>query len=238
MTLRITLSADPADNSKLHDIVTSLAAELRLPIADDPAAVRLVVTARRLELRLPGDCGLPVVIDLSKIDTRSRAGGTLRQPLVKAAGVRKRGDAPTVIDATAGFGEDAHLLASFGCRVTAIERHGVVAAMLREAMQRAGSDVEVIHGDACVALRELRADVVYLDPMYPTGRKTAERKLLRALRMLVGDDDDAPALFDVACLAATKRIVIKRPLRAAPFAGEPHHAHKGKAVRYDVYLKD
>jgi 16S rRNA (guanine1516-N2)-methyltransferase len=236
MTPRITLTADPPDNPALTPMVEALAAELRLAIADDPAAVRLVVTARRLELHLPDDRGLPVVIELSKIDTRSRAGGTLRQPLIKAIGIRHRDDRPTVIDATAGFGEDAHVLASFGCHITAIERHGIVATMLREAMQRAGSDVEVIHADACVVLPQLAAEVVYLDPMYPVGRKTAQRKPLRALRLLVGDGDDGTALFDAARCAATKRIVVKRPLRAAPLVGAPHHTHEGKAVRYDVYL--
>ena len=237
MTQRITLWADPPDHPTVRDVLATLAVELGLPVEDDPAAIRLVITARRMELHLPGDTGLPVVIDLSKIDTRSRAGGTLRQPLIKAAGIRTRGDGPTVIDATAGFGEDAHLLASFGCRVTAIERHGIVAAMLREAVGRAGSGIEVVHADACAALQQRRAEVVYLDPMYPSGRKTAERKPLRALRMLVGDDGDAAALLSAAHDAATKRVVVKRPLRAAPLADKPHHTHEGKAVRYDVYLK-
>jgi 16S rRNA (guanine1516-N2)-methyltransferase len=109
--------------------------------------------------------------------------------------------------------------------------------MLRDAVERAGSKIEVVHADARVALQTRRAEVVYLDPMYPAGRKTAERKPLRTLRMLVGDDSDAAGLLDAARKAAIRRVIVKRPLRAAPLAEKPHHTHEGKAVRYDVYLK-
>ena len=78
-------------------------------------------------------------------------------------------------------------------------------------------------------------DVVYLDPMFPTGRKAAERKPLRVLRRLVGDDADAGELLAAALRVAKRRVVVKRPLRADPLGAKPTATHRGKAARYDVY---
>jgi 16S rRNA (guanine1516-N2)-methyltransferase len=81
-----------------------------------------------------------------------------------------------------------------------------------------------------------RPDVVLLDPMFPPGRKTAERKRMRVLRALVGHDMDAGELLGRALVAAARRVVVKRPVRAEPLGGRaPTVSHAGKALRYDVY---
>jgi 16S rRNA (guanine1516-N2)-methyltransferase len=76
--------------------------------------------------------------------------------------------------------------------------------------------------------------------MFPGGRKTKERKPLRVLRMLAGDDDDAPALLEAALATGVHRVCVKRPLRAPVIENEerpgPDVVYKGKAVRFDVYL--
>ncbi|GHM54843.1 hypothetical protein ECZU51_35130 [Escherichia coli] len=49
--------------------------------------------------------------------------------MAKAVGIK--GDyLPDVVDATAGLGRDAFVLASVGCRVRMLERNPVVAALL------------------------------------------------------------------------------------------------------------
>ena len=229
----------------------------------DPACdLMLAVTEQRLELRvIKGEAdlvgGKPVYADLSAIDTTSSAGRKLDMPLLKAVGIKK-GDPhrPRVIDCTAGFGEDAWLLASHGCTVKAIERQPVIAALLTDAVARAAqvapetaeritprttSAVDWLTAQALS--REPQAcspDAVVLDPMFPLGRKAKERKPMRVLRMLAGDDDDAPALLDAALRTGARRVCIKRPLHAAPIAhpkrGKPDVVHKGKAVRFDVYI--
>lgn len=235
-----------------------LAEELRLPfvaeLEDVATPFVLVRTADRLELRvLAGDAaivgGKPVAIDLLQLDTRSGAGRALRQPLLKAVGLRKGAPRPTVFDATAGLGEDAWLLASMGCAVTAAERSAVVAALLRDAVRRAAvrepeaaARLRVVVGESVALLRAwpteaARPNTVYLDPMFPTGRKTAERKPMRVLRQLVGDDADAAALLEAAMETAGRRVVVKRPSRAAALGGrEPSFVQRGKSVRYDVYI--
>jgi hypothetical protein len=50
--------------------------------------------------------------------------------------LRNNDTAPTVLDATAGFGRDAAVLASFGCRVTMVEKNPVVWALLKDGLER------------------------------------------------------------------------------------------------------
>ena len=56
---------------------------------------------------------------------RFRRGGERSHPLVKAAGIRKD-RIPSIVDATAGLGRDAFLLASSGASVTMLERSAEV----------------------------------------------------------------------------------------------------------------
>src|SRR5690349_21896890 len=107
---------------------------------------------------------------------RFRRGGERGHPLVRAAGIRK-GHMPSIVDATAGLGRDAFLLASAGAAVTLLERSAEVHALLKEALARAAAEsaelaevvgrMNLIHGDARDLLPGLKPDVVIVDPMHP-----------------------------------------------------------------------
>ncbi|MCC6682097.1 MAG: class I SAM-dependent methyltransferase [Phycisphaeraceae bacterium] len=254
-----------AESDAFDRAAADVAARFHLPLNDETCDLRLIVgqAGRSLHV-MRGELsrGLPITCDWSKRNVLSPQGARLTQPLLKAVGIHKGSHEPrpSIIDATAGFGQDAHLLASVGCRVTAIERNGAMAALLEDAVvgyrgSGIGYRVEdhacetripnpdtrypirVLHGDSITLLKDLQAEVVYLDPMFAPGRKTLERRPLRVLRLLAGEDEDAAALLSVAMKAASKRVVVKRPLRAAPLADlPPKVSHKGQAVRYDVYI--
>ena len=228
-----------------------LASELSLPLTDDPAesaaTLRLAVTAGGLELRERAGQRAELRIDLTTIDTRTGPGNLSRkQPLARAIGRRNR----TVLDATAGLGHDAALLACMGYCVTAVERSPVVAALLRDALDRAQSAerfnaalagrLTLIVGDARDVLREMAdpPDAVYIDPMFPPKRKASAlaKKRIRLIRRLVGDDPDAGDLLEAARRRAGHRVVVKRPSYAEPIGGTPDMTIAGKLVRYDVYL--
>lgn len=127
-----------------------------------------------------------------------------------------------------------------------LARMSVVCADGRHLLRRL-SRIEADHEAAGAAAAELPAemrdflepDVVYLDPMFPgaESRKTAERKPMRVLRRLVGEDADAAELFHWARRAARRRVVVKRPMRGAMIVPDvaPMVVHKGKSLRYDVY---
>jgi len=164
-------------------------------------------------------------------------------PLLRAVGPW-----PRVVDATAGWGSDAATLAAAGRVVTLIERHPVLAALLRSAIDRARSSgsataerMLVVEADARVWLEAASTDVVFLDPMYPEpasghGRVARKAEGLHLARHLVGADDDQAELLDVARRAAARRVVVKRPSHAPPLAGRPPSgALLGRTVRYDLY---
>ena len=179
---------------------------------------------------------------------RLRFGGGRRQHLPKAVGL-KGGRSPTIIDATAGLGRDAFLLASLGSQVTLIERSDIIHELLAngmEAARQAGGQhkdiierMTLIHGDSIELLPRMHADVVLIDPMHPPRKKSALVKAeMRAIRDIVGFDEDQRLLIETALAIAAKRVVLKWPARAAPLAGLRPASHQitGKSIRYDVFM--
>jgi len=179
---------------------------------------------------------------------RLRFGGGRNQALPKAAGFT-RGRTPDIIDATAGLGRDAFLLASLGAHVTLIERSAEVHNALREGLEQAKdgpadiakiiSRMTLISGDAKEVLPDLEAPVILVDPMHPPRRGSAlVKREMRELRQLVGADMDAFELMCTALKVATNRVVLKWPLRADPMPGlqAPSHQITGKTTRYDVFM--
>lgn len=227
----------------------ALAVRLGLKLAPEAAELLLVLTPERLELREAGARSGPVLVDFSAQRTISRRRGGRRLEVARAVGLQGS-YRPTVLDATAGLGQDAFALAAGGCRVTMIERHPVVAALLADGLARAQRDPELavvaarlqlIVGDALEFMRQPaipRPEAVLLDPMYPHRSKRAlPKKELRLFRRLVGDDSDADALLDAALVLATRRVVVKRPRHAPPLAGrQPGAVILGKTTRFDLYL--
>lgn len=182
------------------------------------------------------------------VNHRLRFGGGRGQHLPKAVGM-KGGQSPTIIDATAGLGRDAFLLASLGSQVTLIERsdiiHELLAAGMDAARQAGGQHKDImdrmtlIHGDSIALLPHMQADVVLVDPMHPPRQKSALVKAeMRAIRDIVGVDEDQQLLVETALAMATKRVVLKWPAKAAPLAGLRPASHQiiGKSIRYDVFM--
>lgn len=179
---------------------------------------------------------------------RRKFGGGRGQALPKALGFRP-GITPTIVDATAGLGRDAFLLASLGAEVTLIERNDAVHALLAAALERAAAEntdlaaivarMTLIAGDARDILPRLNPETVLIDPMHPPrGKAALVKNEMRQLRELVGTDQDCADLLAIALAAARKRVVLKWPRRAAPLAGvrPPSHQIVGKSTRYDVFM--
>ncbi|MGC7590352.1 class I SAM-dependent methyltransferase [Bisgaard Taxon 46] len=180
---------------------------------------------------------------------RRKFGGGRGEAVAKAVGI-KNDILPTVIDATAGLGRDAFVLASIGCKVRLVERHPVVRFLLQDGLQRAYADSEI--GEMMQQNMQLLpvnhivqlnpetdfADVVYLDPMYPHKQKSAlVKKEMRVFQHLVGADLDADTLLEPALALAKKRVVVKRPDYAQFLAQKaPHFSRDTKNHRFDIYV--
>ncbi|MBN7820847.1 class I SAM-dependent methyltransferase [Bowmanella yangjiangensis] len=182
---------------------------------------------------------------------RRQHGGGKNEAVAKAVGM-KPGFKPQVLDATAGLGRDAFILASLGCQVTMLERVNAVAALLDDGLQRAANDPELSQWlpqrlrllpasalDTLSAWQGEVPDVVYLDPMFPHRKKAAlVKKEMRLFQLLLGPDLDADALLAPALCLAKKRVVVKRP-SGAPYLNnqKPSLEMQGKANRFDIYLR-
>jgi 16S rRNA (guanine1516-N2)-methyltransferase len=243
--------------------VEALAAEFSAAAADWAARLQLPQTGAA-EFALQLSCeGLqlvelgpqapgPVRVDFvsGPVAHRRLFGGGGGQMIAKAVGIQA-GIRPLLLDATAGLGRDAFVLAELGCKVTLIERQPVIAALLEDGLRRAKDDPEVaaivsqmhlLCGNAIELMNNWSGEapqVIYLDPMFPHRDKSAlVKKEMRLFRPLVGDDDDAPALLQAALALATHRVVVKRSRKAPAIAGEqPGYVLEGKSSRFDIYPK-
>ena len=211
------------------------------------ASVGLDLCADDGGLVLVGD-GMALRADFTRMLPRLRPDRLACELLVRAARVRGV-EAPVVVDATAGLGEDSLLLAAAGFSVRLYERDPVIAALLRDALERAAdlpgladavSRMELFEEDSVAAMRTLDTppDVVLLDPMFPERTKSAAvKKKFQLLHRLEQPCDDEFALLDAARAACPRKIVVKRPPKGPLLAGaKPNYQVIGKAVRYDVIV--
>ena len=251
-TLPLALALEPMGDPAR---AASLARELALPLIDDPhrAELLLVLGPQGLALRRPNDPALngELRVDFDRPAARRRQQSPHRELVVQAARLRRAGESPLVVDATAGLGRDGFLLAAAGFRVVLCECNLVVAALLRDGLARAAllprtasiaARIRLIAADFADALEQLseRPAVIYLDPMFPPRSKSAKVKQeLQLLQLLEGTgngESDAARLLQTALAAGPRKVVVKRPLKGPALAGPaPSHVLRGKAVRFDVY---
>ncbi len=184
---------------------------------------------------------------------RKKYGGGKGQTIAKAVGIKQGKPLPSILDATAGLGKDAYVLACLGCPITLLERSPVIAALLNDGIERARLNIEfsattangfTLHNTNALQYiqgltEEQCPDVIYLDPMYPEKKKSASvKKNMQILQKLLGHDMDTDELLQAALLKARKRVVVKRPKGANEIqAGQaPTLKYESKATRYDVYI--
>jgi 16S rRNA (guanine1516-N2)-methyltransferase len=238
------------------ETLDALARRLGLPHGSSDDA-ELVLCREGAALVLAGDprrYGKPLSVDFvaGRAAHRRRFGGGRGQLIARACGLAG-GVTPSVVDATAGLGRDAFVLAGLGAEVLMIERVAAIFALLEDGLARAlqapdtaeiAARLRLARGDASRELDTLVAasgvvpQVIHLDPMFPHREKSAlVKKEMRLFRLLAGDDGDAPRLLEAALDVATHRVVVKRPRKAPPIAGPaPRHVLEGKTSRYDLYV--
>jgi 16S rRNA (guanine1516-N2)-methyltransferase len=250
----------PDSDRGIRDAASELARDLNLPLLQpdehdlDRYGFVLNLTEEGLELisheaSHPG----PLRVDFGNPVLAYRVRNKVnRQMINRAVGV-KPGLVPSVLDATAGLGRDAFLLAIAGCRVKLLEKNPVVHALLRDGLSRAGQSVDEKVRSAIQRMSLLHCslaqfvgtkpsfDVVYLDPMFPTRRKSAQVKkdmfLLQKFFERCESHSDDPGMMADAFSIARRRVVIKRPLRAPDIDDRiPTFRLIGRSSRFDVYV--
>jgi len=249
----MTSIAVQALSAEFNEAAQLLAQRLNLSLAQD-APFSLQIGANGLQLaQLCPNAPSPLRVDFvsGAAAHRRQFGGGNGQMIARAVGI-KGAIRPRVLDATAGPGRDAFVLASLGCQVQMIEREPILSALLQDGLNRAALDAQsapiieqmrLIEGDACelmAAWQDEPPEVIYLDPMFPQQKQSAAvKKDLNLLRLLLENQvQDENALLQTAFDLASHRVVVKRP-RKAPALGNlpPATSLNGKSCRFDIYPK-
>ncbi len=217
----------------------ALASALNVTV-DSQVLPRLSYTEDKLVLLI--DQFSPLFVDFSHKVWQKRHNAGKKQGLVRAC---KPDKGMHIIDATAGWGRDAALLASYGAHVLMLERQPLMAALLTDGLNRILDDsflkdkLSLLMIDAKQYLQTLKSpdypDVIYIDPMHPQRQKSAlVKKDMQALQQLIGSDGDVLALLQLAVQRCKHRVVMKWPQRLPPLI-EPDGCVNGKTVRFDIY---
>ena len=209
-----------------------------------------------------------VAIDFtdSKMRSRIKPGNLAGEYVVRAVlGRKKAAQTLTVVDATAGFGQDAFLLAAAGCQVTMIEQLPLLEFLLRQALAidtQGNSEVREVltrlqlqSGNSIDVMRnwqQARPDIVYLDPMYAQPemgaaglkKSAAVKKNMAFLQLLSagyahqhGEADlYGNGMLTVALTLALRKVIVKRAPNADWLDNiKPASSITGKAARFDIY---
>jgi 16S rRNA (guanine1516-N2)-methyltransferase len=189
-------------------------------------------------------------IDFNSSDILNRINPRLKKcSVIQAVEGNKKG-VLEILDATAGLGRDMFTLASRGHNVTAIEQDIYIYLLLTDALLRAreltslqhiANNINLINGNSSAYIHKTdnTFDCIYLDPMFPTRRKSAKVKQNMQLlhTIVINDEDTNKSLFDSAIHSKkAKKVIVKRPAKAELLSDKkPSSQLIGKANRFDIY---
>lgn len=186
--------------------------------------------------------------DFTRLLSRVTGGHLQHEILLKAAkqNALEEPGKLRAVDCTAGLGEDSFILAAGGYSVELFEHNPITAVLLNDALIRARNHaalreiakrMTLKQGDSKDLLGELdyKPDLIYLDPMFPEKKKSAEtKKKLQVLHQIELPCSDEIELVKAAMEAGPRKIMIKRPPNGDFLAGiKPTYSVTRKAVRFD-----
>jgi len=106
------------------------------------------------------------------------------------------------------------LLASFGCKVTALEFHPFVFHFVKSHLEKLKDHklqkqlhLNFLLKDSLSYLKVLseKPDIIFIDPMFAGRKKSLSGKALRILKSLVGETQNKEQLFKEALKKAKKK---------------------------------
>lgn len=189
--------------------------------------------------------------DFSTLSKRLKIHNLNTEFLVKAAKIKGIcNNKLTIVDATAGMGEDSLILAAAGFNVKLFESDPYIFALLNDTVLRfkdnelfsdAISRMELYNEDSINVLinnKDIQPDIVLLDPMFPERKKSGLiKKKFQLLQQLEKPCSNEEELLNAAIKSNPKKIIIKRPLKGPYLAGyKPSYSINGKAIRYDCII--
>ena len=153
-----------------------------------------------------------------------------------------------IFDATAGSLIDTIIFLKLGHKVVACEQSKILYRLLDDAILRAKNEynflenLSFINSDSAKIVDSyLDSDIFYFDPMFKDIKQNTKRSgmlhkignVLSLERM----EDTSEQIFNQMLKKKYKKIIVKRPIKSNPLHEKINYQVKGKAIRYDIYIK-
>ena len=153
-----------------------------------------------------------------------------------------------IFDATAGSLIDTIILLKLGHEVVACEQSKILYRLLDDAILRAKNEynffenLSLINSDSAkIVDSHLNSDIFYFDPMFEEVKQNTKRSgtLQKIGNVLSFEklEDTSAQIFDHMLKKKYKKVIVKRPIKSNPLYEKINYQVKGKAIRYDVYVK-
>ena len=153
-----------------------------------------------------------------------------------------------IFDATAGSLIDTIIFLKLGHKVVACEQSKILYRLLDDAILRAKKEYDFfdnlsfINSDSAVIIDSyLDSDIFYFDPMFEEVKQNTKRSgtLQKIGNVLSFEklEDTSTQIFDHMLKKKYKKVIVKRPIKSNPLYEKINYQVKGKAIRYDVYVK-
>ena len=169
------------------------------------------------------------------------------ESLIKKA-IGKNKSQLKIFDATAGSLIDTIIFLKLGHKVVACEQSKILYRLLNDAILRAKKEYDFfdnlsfINSDSAVIIDSyLDSDIFYFDPMFEEVKQNTKRSgtLQKIGNVLSFEklEDTSAQIFDHMLKKKYKKVIVKRPIKSNPLYEKINYQVKGKAIRYDVYVK-
>ena len=153
-----------------------------------------------------------------------------------------------IFDATAGSLIDSIIFLKLGHRVVACEQSKILYRLLDDAILRAKNEynffenLSFINSDSAKILdSHLDSDIFYFDPMFKDIKQNTKRsgtlQKIGNVLSLERLEDTSEQIFNQMLKKKYKKIIVKRPIKSNPLHEKINYQVKGKAIRYDIYIK-
>ena len=153
-----------------------------------------------------------------------------------------------IFDATAGSLIDTIIFLKLGHKVVACEQSKILYRLLNDAILRAKKEYDFfdnllfINSDSALIIDSyLDSDIFYFDPMFEEVKQNIKRSgtLQKIGNVLSFEklEDTSAQIFDHMLKKKYKKVIVKRPIKSNPLYEKINYQVKGKAIRYDVYVK-
>ena len=153
-----------------------------------------------------------------------------------------------IFDATAGSLIDTIIFLKLGHEVVACEQSKILFRLIDDAIFRAKKEynffenLSFINSDSAKIIdSHSDSDIFYFDPMFKDTKQNIKRsgtlQKIGNILSLEKLEDTSPQILDHILKKKYKKIIVKRPIKSKSLNEKINYQVKGKAIRYDIYIK-